>query len=225
LADSLPEPFGKLQRTFLSRPADVRGLFLDNFSVFDDAQRGSLFTRNARERMENADAYAYQLKCLEEGGAAELLDKLLYSDIKTYLHELLMKQDRMSMAASIESRVPFLDHRLAEFSSKLPARMKLRNGTSKWILREAMKGILPDEILTRPKMGFPVPLAGWLRGTHRHIVDEYVLSERALARGIFDEDHVKGMVSSHQAGADLSEQLFRLINFEIWLRRFIDREQ
>ena len=223
--DALPGPFGKLRRTFLSRPADLRGLFLDNFSIFDDAQRDGLFTKGAGERMGNEDAYTYQLECLGKGGGAEVLDRLLYSDVKTYLHELLMKQDQMSMAASIESRVPFLDHKLAEFSSKLPTRMKLRNGTSKWILREAMKGILPDEILTRPKMGFPVPLGGWLRGSHRHIVDEFVLGERALARGIFEPAAVRALAAGHFSGADHTERLFRLINFEMWMRRFIDREQ
>ena len=91
------------------------------------------------------------------------MDKLLYADTKTYLHELLMKQDQMSMAASIESRVPFLDHKLVEFTAKMPTKMKLRGRETKWILREAMKGILPDEILTRSKMGFPVPVGNWFR--------------------------------------------------------------
>ena len=100
-------------------------------------------------------------------GQSTTLDRLLYADMKTYLVELLMKQDQMSMAASIESRVPFLDHRLVEFAAGLPARMKLRGFTTKRILREAVRGILPAEILTRKKMGFPVPFGIWMRGRGR----------------------------------------------------------
>ncbi len=130
--------------------------------------------------------YSFLQNWLGKTDAENMLDKLLYADTKTYLHELLMKQDQMSMAASIESRVPFLDHKLVEYTAKLPEKFKIRKGETKWILREAMKGILPDEILTRSKMGFPVPIGSWLRNEYKHIVDEYVLSERALRRGIFN---------------------------------------
>jgi len=128
------------------------------------------------------------------------------------------------MAASIESRVPFLDHKLAEFTARMPREMKLRGRTTKWILREAMKGILPDEILNRPKMGFPVPVGNWFRGEFKHIVDEFVLSERSIGRGIFDCDFVRSLVREHNAGVNHDERIWALVNFEIWQRRFIDRE-
>lgn len=128
------------------------------------------------------------------------------------------------MAASIESRVPFLDHRLAGFAARLPRRMKLRGSTTKWILREAMKGILPGEILERPKMGFPVPVGNWFRGAYKHIVDEYVLSERTLARGVFDGSAVRSLVARHNAGENHDERLWALVNFEIWQRQFFDGE-
>jgi hypothetical protein len=97
-----------------------------------------------------------------------------------------MKQDQMSMAASIESRVPFLDHELVQWVSALPERMKLRGVTTKHVLREAMRPHLPAEILGRKKMGFPVPVGAWFRGPYRHLVEEYVLGSRALARGLFE---------------------------------------
>jgi asparagine synthase (glutamine-hydrolysing) len=152
------------------------------------------------------------------------LDKILYADSKTYLHELLMKQDQMSMAASIESRVPFLDHKLVEFTSRMPREMKLRGSTTKWILREAMKGILPAAILTRPKMGFPVPVGNWFRGPYKHIVDEFVLGSRAAGRGIFDPAFVRSLVARHNAGENHDERLWSLVNFEMWNRCFIDGE-
>jgi asparagine synthase (glutamine-hydrolysing) len=153
-----------------------------------------------------------------------LLDGLLYADIKTYLHELLMKQDQMSMATSLESRVPFLDHKLVEFTARMPDKLKLRGATTKYVLRESMKGVLPEAILRRSKMGFPVPIGAWFRGQFKSVVDEYVLGERALARGIFAPEFVRNLVSLHQAGEDHSERLWALVNFEMWLRRFFDQD-
>jgi asparagine synthase (glutamine-hydrolysing) len=132
----------------------------------------------------------------------------------------------MSMAASIESRVPFLDHKLVEFTSALPEKMKLRGWTTKYILRESMKGLLPDKILQRPKMGFPVPVGSWFRGAYSTVIDEYVKSERAISRGIFDAGEVCRYVDEHQAGlANHSERLWSLVNLEMWQRRFIDGEE
>ena len=128
------------------------------------------------------------------------------------------------MATSIESRVPFLDHKLVEFTCSLPERLKLRGGTTKYILRESMKGILPEAILSRSKMGFPVPIGAWFRGTYRSIIDEYVLNERAMSRGIFNADVVQELVRRHQNGENHDERLWALVNFEIWQRQFFDGE-
>lgn len=214
----------KLDRTFLTRESDIESLFFDNFAVFPRTMQRRLFRRQTRERMADLNPYTRQNHWLEKSDAADVLDKLLYADTKTYLHELLMKQDQMSMAASIESRVPFLDHELVEFTARMPREMKLRGGTTKWILREAMKGILPREIIERPKMGFPVPVGKWFRGEYKHIVDEYLLSERVMDREIFDGDFVRKLVAEHNAGENHDERLWSLVNFEIWQRRFIDRE-
>ncbi|MBP9664290.1 MAG: asparagine synthase (glutamine-hydrolyzing) [Pyrinomonadaceae bacterium] len=222
---TLPSGVGrKLSRTFLSREADVENLFFDNFAVFPRAMQKELFNRETREQFETPDPFARQNKWLDKTDAEDVLDKLLYADTKTYLHELLMKQDQMSMAASIESRVPFLDHKLAEFTARMPREMKLRGGTTKWILREAMKGILPAEILDRPKMGFPVPIGKWFRDEYKHVVNEYILGPRAIDRDIFDPAFLRGLVASHNAGENHDERLWSLVNFEIWLRRFIDGE-
>ena len=170
------------------------------------------------------DPYVELRRLLERTKDLSLLDGLLYADIKTYLHELLMKQDQMSMATSVESRVPFLDHKLVEFTARMPDSMKLRGGTTKYVLRESMKGVLPERILSRPKMGFPVPIGTWFRGQFKSIVDEYVVSERALSRGVFAPEFVRELVSLHQAGEDHSERLWALVNFEMWQRRFFDSE-
>ncbi|HEX7955347.1 MAG TPA: asparagine synthase-related protein, partial [Pyrinomonadaceae bacterium] len=215
----------KHSRTFLCLTPDIETIYFDNFSVFPRSMQTQLLTSEAKERAGHADPYRAVTEYLGKTDAATLLGRLLYVDTKTYLHELLMKQDQMSMAASIESRVPFLDHKLVEHTARLPERMKLRGWTTKWILRKAMEGVLPGEILTRPKMGFPVPVGAWFRGQYRGVIDEYVLGERSAARGIFDAAFVRDLVARHQTGGeDHTERLWALVNFEMWMRQFFDGE-
>ncbi|MBK8313132.1 MAG: asparagine synthase (glutamine-hydrolyzing) [Acidobacteria bacterium] len=213
-----------LQRTFLRLPANIQDAYLDNFAVFSPLMQQRLFTPQAYERMEDRDPYRTTIEYIDQSDAETILDQLLAADLKTYLHELLMKQDQMSMAASLESRVPFLDHKLVEFINHLPVEMKLRGWTTKYILRRAMKDVLPAEILTRKKMGFPVPFGSWIRGQFRGVIDEYVLSERALERGIFNREYVSDLVARHAAGENHAERLWMLVNFEIWQRHFFDGE-
>ncbi|HET8633340.1 MAG TPA: asparagine synthase-related protein, partial [Gemmatimonadales bacterium] len=116
-------------------------------------------------------------------------------------------------------------HPLVEFTARLPERLKLRGRTTKWILRQAMKDRLPGEILSRSKMGFPVPVGAWLRGAFRPLLDQYVLSERALQRGLFRPEAVRQLVAEHVAGeANHDERLWALINVEIWQRLYLDGE-
>ena len=222
---SAPGIWRKLSRTFLALPPDLRRLYFDNFAVYPLAMHADLFSDATRERIEDPDPYRTAMRYLKQPGADSLLDQLLAIDLKSYLHELLMKQDQMSMAASIESRVPFLDHKLSEFATRLPIDMKLRGTTTKYVLRKAMTGILPEQILTRKKMGFPVPVGDWLRGGFRSVVEDYVLSDRVRARGLFNHEFVRALVSRHYAGENHTERIWMLINVEIWLRRFFDGEQ
>ena len=224
-ADSVPPGVRqKARRSFLYLSPDLREIYFDNFSVFSRSGQRSLFTNEAQERSGTSDPYSVAIASISTSNARTLIDSLLAADLKTYLHELLMKQDQMSMAASIESRVPFLDHKLVEFAVALPAEMKLRGLTTKYVLRKAMKGILPPAILNRRKMGFPVPVGKWLRGKFSHLLDEYVLSNRVAERRIFDPVFTRDLVLRHRAGEDHTERLWSLINFEMWQRRFIDGE-
>lgn len=216
----------RLGRTFLARSADLDALYFDNFAVFDRAWLGRLLAPEAREATGSASPYAAFHRALERTpqGTA-LLDQLLYADVQTYLHELLMKQDQMSMAASIESRVPFLDHPLTEFTATLPHRLKLHGTTTKVILRRAMHDTLPSEILARRKMGFPVPVGRWLREADTGLLDEFLLSPRARARGLFDPAVVTALVAAHRRGEPgHDERLWSLVNLEVWQRIFLDGE-
>jgi asparagine synthase (glutamine-hydrolysing) len=215
----------RLLRTGLVLDADLDTLYFDNFAVFGRARQRDVLAPDLQAELDGLDPYAAAHAAIARGDATTLLNQLLYADLKTYLHELLMKQDQMSMAASIESRVPFLDHPLVEFTARLPERLKLRGRTTKWILRQAMKDRLPAEILSRSKMGFPVPVGAWLRGAFRPLLDEYVLSERALARGLFRPEGLRRLVAEHMAGhARHEERLWMLMNLEIWHRIFLDGE-
>jgi asparagine synthase (glutamine-hydrolysing) len=171
------------------------------------------------------DPYAAYHSALSRVCGKPLLSQLLYADAKTYLPELLMKQDQMSMAASIESRVPFLDHPLTEWVAALPQSMKLRGTTTKWILRQAMQGKVPAPILERRKMGFPVPVGSWLRGPWRPLLNEYVTGSRARARGFFEASAVERLVNEHIRGVNHAERLWALLTFEIWARIFLDGER
>ena len=215
----------KLTRTFLCLEPDVENIYFDNFAVFRSRMQEELLAPETKERAGMIEPYREMRRYFDAADSDSLLNRMLYADMKTYLHELLMKQDQMSMAASIESRVPFLDHKLVEFTARLPVRMKIRRGwTTKYILRESMKGVLPEPILSRKKMGFPVPVGAWFRGPYRRVVDEYILSERATGRGLFNPEFVRGMVARHMKGENHSERLWALVNFEMWMRTFFDGE-
>ena len=214
----------RLKRTALYLRADLTTLYFDNFAVFSRAEQHQLLRPEVQEQLGDINPYDAQERHLGAVDGASLLNKLLYVDVKTYLHELLMKQDQMSMSASIESRVPFLDHPLVEFVSTLPDRLKLRGLTTKYVLREAMRGVLPDAILTRRKMGFPVPIGRWFRGRWRSVIDEFVLGERALERGLLHPDVVRGLVERHVRGEDHAERLWALVNLELWHRAFLDAD-
>ena len=214
----------KLSRSFLCIEPEIVRMYYDNFSVFNRRSIGDLLQPAWRSIPEFHDPYGVHLAWFDSR-KGPLLDRILYADMKTYLHELLMKQDQMSMAASIESRVPFLDHKLVEFASGLPTRLKLRGLTTKYILKKSMKGILPEEILGRRKMGFPVPLKAWFRQGPGEELTECLTGSRAASRGLFDVERIEVMLRQHREGAfNHSERLWSLLNFELWNRIYIDGE-
>ncbi len=212
------------QRSFLAMPRTPEAMFFDNFASMGLARQASLLAPRLASLATPASAYGASRAYFDApNGRSTLLDRLLYTDLKTYLVELLMKQDQMSMAASIESRVPFLDHHLVEYAAALPARMKLRGFTTKWILRQAVKSLLPREILTRPKMGFPVPFETWTRGAWANTAREVLLDRRTRERGLIDGQAVARLIDAHVAGTTRGgDTIWGLLNLELWYRTFID---
>lgn len=215
----------KLMRTFLYLKPEIDPIYFDNFSVFSRQWQASLLRREFQADTRLRDPYAELASAFHRHPGMGLLDRMLYADIKTYLERLLMKQDRMSMAASVESRVPFLDHRLVEFAANLPAHLKVRGFTTKYLLKKAFKKEIPAEILRRSKMGFPVPLRKWFRQDLSSGMKDCLIGERTLSRGFFEPQAVKLLLQEHQKGyGDHSEKIWLLLNLEIWHRVFIDGE-
>jgi asparagine synthase (glutamine-hydrolysing) len=172
-----------------------------------------------------ANELVLPLKYMRSHPHRSLLDSMLDTDVNNYLpDDLLVKMDVATMAHGLEGRSPFLDHKLMEFMARVPANLKLRNGESKYLLKSALRGILPDEILERRKMGFGVPLGRWLRNSLQGMLVDTVLSDRALARGYFRPEAVREMVKTLLEGSDRYQyQLWDLLVLERWHQMYIDQ--
>ncbi|MFH1784735.1 MAG: asparagine synthase-related protein [bacterium] len=159
--------------------------------------------------------------------ADDLLDRILYTDIRSYLPEdLLVKMDIATMANSLEVRSPFLDHEFMEFAVQIPSSLKLKGLNSKYILKKSMKGFLPKEILNRPKMGFGIPVAKWLRQDLRDYTKDILLNEKSVNRGYFDKKYVEQLIGEHISGhRDHGYRLWALLILELWHRVYIDGER
>jgi asparagine synthase (glutamine-hydrolysing) len=211
------------RRSFLALEHTPETAFFDNFAAVPLARQRQLLSASLRSQATREQAYGTS-RALFDRSAGPLLERVLYADIKTYLVELLMKQDQMSMAASIESRVPFLDHKLVEFVATMPSRWKLSGFTTKRVLREAAKDLLPETVLRRPKMGFPVPFSLWTQREWNGVVRDVLLDRRTRERGLFHPGRVGQLLDEHAAGrAEGGEILWSLLNLELWYRTWIDR--
>jgi asparagine synthase (glutamine-hydrolysing) len=199
--------------------------YFDNFlSAFNQAQQTQLLTDDTLRKLTPGSAYQHVLGYWENS-KGELLQRLLYTDIKTYLVELLMKQDNMSMAASIESRVPFLDHKLVEFATRIPREIQLNGLAGKVILKKAVEDLLPRSILYRRKLGFPTPWSGWLAGSRLDAIEQLLTGSRAMERGYFRRDAIEQLFAEHRAKyRDHYDRIWRLLNLELWHRVCLEGE-
>jgi asparagine synthase (glutamine-hydrolysing) len=210
----------KLQHTLLGRGDDLDSLYLDNFySAFPAQEQDELFASlPAVWPYENFRRYWQP--------DLPLLARMLHADQKTYLVELLMKQDQMSMAASIESRVPFLDHQFVEFAARVPARLKLRNGEGKYILKKAVEDLLPREIIYRKKMGFPTPLRQWLLDPRAHVLYDALRARDGLLAAYIDWSALDRLLERHKGGLeDATDRIWRLLNLQLWGDLFLTGKQ
>jgi asparagine synthase (glutamine-hydrolysing) len=217
----------KLSHTFLARNGNSwASFYFDNFfSAFSESEQAGLLTNEVAREFAPGAPYRHVLDYWEHS-RGQMLQRLLYTDIKTYLVELLMKQDNMSMAASIESRVPFLDHVLVEFATNIPQALQLGGFAGKRILKKAVEDLLPHEILYRPKLGFPTPWSRWLKGPRLDVIQKMLLEPRSLERGLFQRSAVERLFAEHRTGhRDNYDRIWRLLNLELWQRVCIEKEE
>ena len=215
---------GKARRLLdvMGRPGGER--YFRWTSAISEELKSELCTPEFLSRTSSVRAISYVQPWFEGNGEIDVVDRALMADTSHYLpNDLLVKVDIATMAVSLEARSPFLDHHVMEFAASLPARYKLRGLTTKRILKNALKGLLPSENLTRSKMGFGVPIGRWFRGELKSFLKETVLSERALGRGYFKREAVKHLVDGHTDGRrDNAHQLWTLLMLELWHQEFID---
>jgi asparagine synthase (glutamine-hydrolysing) len=186
---------------------------------FRPALQARLMRQRARGNQNLDDIFAPLFRATSHTSP---LNRMLYADSKVWLpDDLLLKADKMTMANALELRVPFLDHKLVEYSAQLPDSMKLNGGIGKVLLRRIMKGVLPESILHRPKKGFPVPVMAWLRGPLRDFTRQTLLVPGSACRRFFDLPVLEEIVDGQEAGVDRQQELWSLLIFEFWHRAFM----
>lgn len=208
---------------------------MDALTIRDEATRFAnwfpMLSDDAKADLLSADmsgfaggAGAIFAEHLADTDATAPLDRMLYVDSKLWLVDyLLLRGDKLTMANSLEARVPLLDHKLVEFAAALPADLKLHNGTRKYLLKRAASRLLPDSIIHRKKQGFPIPIEDWLRNEARDLVHDCLAPESLIGRGLFNPKYVSQLVQSHESGyADNSTAIWGLVSVEMWMRKFVD---
>jgi asparagine synthase (glutamine-hydrolysing) len=194
------------------------------YDYFDDDQRGGLYTRDFAAAVRASDPYAKHRALYARCESSDPIDRALYVDAKTYMvDDVLMKVDKMSMAVSLETREPLLDHKLLEYAATIPSSLKLRDGTTKYLLRKLLQRRLPASILERPKQGFAAPIGRWLAGPLRSMGQQVLFDGRLEQRGILSTAAVKRLWDDHGAGrADHRHRLWAVMMLELWFREYID---
>jgi len=205
-------------------PADLRHMRWMMF--LSEAQKKRLYADGLAESIGGAGPVHAREPfrgVLERLDAFDAVNGELYLDLKTYLaDDILVKVDRMSMAASIEARVPLLDHEVVEFAFRLPGNLKLHGFETKWIFKKTMERLLPKETIYRPKEGFSIPIKHWLRDELKDLVGEYLGESRVRREGYFRPEFVRAMVESHVTGKEnYSHQLWALLVFGIWKENYL----
>ena len=193
------------------------------FGSFSIDQQKSLFTRGVLAETEG-DIYSGVRELVGRSDAKNVIEQMQYADINFYLAEdILTKVDRAAMAVSLETRAPFLDPRVGQFAASIPVEYKLKGKSGKVVLKEAMKDLLPHEILHRPKKGFGIPIAEWLKGRLNSLLNDLLAPERLRSQGLFDSDYVQKLIREHEtAKASHHKELWTLLVFQLWYDQFLN---
>ena len=192
------------------------------FGSFAANKHENLLTLDVVERT-NADIYAGARELLELTDAKNDIERMQFLDINFYMAEdILTKVDRAAMAVSLETRAPFLDPRVGQFAASIPVEYKLKGSKGKYILKKAVEDLLPKTILNRPKKGFGIPIADWLKGRLNPLLHEMLAPQRINEQGLFNSDYVQKLITEHETNkASHHKELWTLLVFELWLDNFL----
>jgi asparagine synthase (glutamine-hydrolysing) len=207
----------------LCQPNEV-ARFTSWFPLFNRDMRVELLSNGFKREQSHATSESIFGQCLAETDATDPLSRMLYVDTKLWLpDDLLARGDKMSMAASLEARVPLLDHKLVEFAASLPPTMKLRGLARKYLLKKVARRWLPSQVVDRKKQGFPMPFSVWFRGQARSFVRDLLSPETIRHRGYFSPAYIQKLLDQHEAAtADHGALLWGLVSVELWHRVFLD---
>ncbi len=216
---------GTRGKNFLRHVArDARGRYLDSIAFFHPDEKTALLAPEVAARIAGPDPETALGRRFDAHASLPWTSQMMRFDFETYLPEdVLVKVDRMSMAHSLESRVPLLDNHVIDFAATLPARLKINGTRRKHILKEAAVRLVPRSILERRKQGFGIPIGHWFRGGLRDLFHDVLLSPTARQRGYFRPEFVEAVVAEHMAGTrDHTLRLWSLVVFELWHRQYLD---
>lgn len=199
--------------------------YVNYICYFTNEAKQRLYTDDFQARVAGVNSELVIAEKFAEAKTPHKLDQTLYADFASYLpDDLLVKMDIATMAVSLEARSPFLDHELLELTAKMPFDLKLKGrDQKKYILKEALRGIVPDEVMFRPKMGFGVPIENWFRGDLDYYMRDILLSDRSLNRGLFKREAVEKILFDHQTTrVNFANQIWALLTLELWFREYFD---
>jgi len=221
------------QTTFFDRAYRFAKTLSDNYAsryvnylcYFTNEMKDSLYTEDFKEKTGSQNSYTIITKRFSESGSKNKTEQAVYADFMTYLPGALMtKVDIASMAVSLEGRSPFLDHELLELTAKIPFSLKLKGlNNKKYILKEALRGIIPDEVMFRPKMGFGIPIHNWFRYELKEYAHDMLLSDKALSRSLFKRQALAELLRQHcETKVDYGYHIWALITLELWFQQYFD---
>jgi asparagine synthase (glutamine-hydrolysing) len=194
--------------------------------LYSGNRLGEMYSADFAPTIDRENSLGPVRRSQEQVRGHNTLDAMLYMDTKTWLpDELLIKADKMTMANSVELRVPLLDHKVLEFAASLPPNFKLRGFTPKYILKKALSKKIPKAIRDRKKTGFPVPYESWLRNDLKDLIWDVLTDRKTINRGYFRRDAVEGLLRANSNGAKYSKEIFSLLCLELWQRTFLEQEQ
>lgn len=207
----------------LSKSYNLR--YVDYICYFTNEMKDALYTDEFKAKTRSLDSYRIVADQFSRSGSRNRAERAVYADFVTYLPDALMaKVDIASMIVALEGRSPFLDHEMLELTAKIPFHFKLKGrNNKKYILKEALRGLVPDEVMFRPKMGFGIPIHTWFRNELKSYAHETLLSEKAVDRRLFRKEAVKKLLDTHcTTGVDFGYHIWALITLELWFREYFD---